>query len=172
VASAPDIPLAQTPEKLSRALKPSYGKAMTDRPVTPLLDTISSPADIRALPKGQLLQLSDELRQEMISVVSVTGGHLGAGLGVVELTVAIHHVFDTPRDTLSCLPVQGVSATNSFLPRSDRNQSTGSAPGQSRRHGFKTTVDHALIRGLVTAGPDASRSCLCLETSVGSRPGC
>ena len=100
MASAPDIPLAQTPEKLSRALKPSYGKAMTDRPVTPLLDTISSPADIRALPKGQLLQLSDELRQEMISVVSVTGGHLGAGLGVVELTVAIHHVFDTPRDTL------------------------------------------------------------------------
>ena len=64
---------------------------------------------------------------------------------------------------LSCLPVQGVSATNRFLPQSDRNQSTGSAPGQSRRHDFKTTVDHALIRGLVTAGPDASRSCLCLE---------
>jgi 1-deoxy-D-xylulose-5-phosphate synthase len=73
---------------------------MTDRPSTPLLDTISSPADIRALPKGELPQLADELRQEMISAVSVTGGHLGAGLGVVELTVAIHHVFETPRDTL------------------------------------------------------------------------
>ena len=73
---------------------------MTDRPSTPLLDTIASPADIRALPKGELPQLADELRQEMISAVSVTGGHLGAGLGVVELTVAIHHVFETPRDTL------------------------------------------------------------------------
>ena len=78
---------------------------MTDRPAsptpsTPLLDTIASPADIRALPKAELRQLADELRQEMISAVSVTGGHLGAGLGVVELTVAIHHVFDTPRDTL------------------------------------------------------------------------
>jgi 1-deoxy-D-xylulose-5-phosphate synthase len=73
---------------------------MTVRPSTPLLDTISSPADIRALPKGELPQLADELRQEMISAVSVTGGHLGAGLGVVELTVAIHHVFETPRDTL------------------------------------------------------------------------
>ncbi|MEO7815288.1 MAG: 1-deoxy-D-xylulose-5-phosphate synthase N-terminal domain-containing protein, partial [Sphingomicrobium sp.] len=73
---------------------------MSDRPHTPLLDTIDSPADIRALSKEQLPQLSDELRAEMISAVSVTGGHLGAGLGVVELTVAIHHVFDTPRDTL------------------------------------------------------------------------
>ena len=73
---------------------------MTDRPSTPLLDTIASPADIRALPKAELPVLANELRQEMISAVSVTGGHLGAGLGVVELTVAIHHVFETPRDTL------------------------------------------------------------------------
>jgi 1-deoxy-D-xylulose-5-phosphate synthase len=73
---------------------------MSDRPDTPLLDTIHSPADIRALERGQLRQLSDELRQEMISAVSVTGGHLGAGLGVVELTVAIHHVFNTPDDKL------------------------------------------------------------------------
>ena len=73
---------------------------MSDRPETPLLDTIQSPADIRVLSKSDLPQLSDELRQEMISAVSVTGGHLGAGLGVVELTVALHHVFDTPRDTL------------------------------------------------------------------------
>jgi 1-deoxy-D-xylulose-5-phosphate synthase len=73
---------------------------MSERPHTPLLDTINSPADIRALGKDRLRQLSDELRAEMISAVSVTGGHLGAGLGVVELTVAIHHVFDTPRDKL------------------------------------------------------------------------
>jgi 1-deoxy-D-xylulose-5-phosphate synthase len=73
---------------------------MLDRPETPLLDTIQSPADIRALAKGQLPQLADELRAEMISAVSQSGGHLGSGLGVVELTVAIHHVFDTPRDKL------------------------------------------------------------------------
>ena len=74
--------------------------AMSDRPNTPLLDTIASPADIRALGKEQLPQLADELREETISAVSVTGGHLGAGLGVVELTIAIHHVFDTPHDKL------------------------------------------------------------------------
>ncbi len=73
---------------------------MSDRPNTPLLDTINDPGDIRALDKSKLMQLADELRQEMISAVSVTGGHLGAGLGVVELTVALHHVFDTPRDRL------------------------------------------------------------------------
>jgi 1-deoxy-D-xylulose-5-phosphate synthase len=73
---------------------------MTDRPATPLLDTVNYPADIRALDKSQLKQLADELRAEMISAVSVTGGHLGAGLGVVELTVAIHYVFDTPNDRL------------------------------------------------------------------------
>ena len=73
---------------------------MSQRPHTPLLDTVPYPADIRALDKDQLPQLADELRQEMISAVSVTGGHLGAGLGVVELTVAVHYVFDTPDDRL------------------------------------------------------------------------
>jgi 1-deoxy-D-xylulose-5-phosphate synthase len=73
---------------------------MSDRPETPLLDTVKLPADIRALSKDQLPQLAEELRQETISAVSVTGGHLGAGLGVVELTVAAHYVFDTPRDKL------------------------------------------------------------------------
>ena len=67
---------------------------------TPLLDTISEPADLRELEEKQLRQLADELRSEVISAVSVTGGHLGAGLGVVELTVALHHVFETPRDRL------------------------------------------------------------------------
>src|SRR3954452_4551143 len=67
-------------------------------PATPLLDTVNSPADVRKLPSGQLRQLADELRAETIDAVSTTGGHLGAGLGVVELTVALHHIFDTPRD--------------------------------------------------------------------------
>ncbi|HYI48754.1 MAG TPA: 1-deoxy-D-xylulose-5-phosphate synthase [Allosphingosinicella sp.] len=73
---------------------------MTDRPATPLLDTVEMPADIRKLGKEQLRRLADELRAETISAVSVTGGHLGAGLGVVELTVALHYVFDTPADRL------------------------------------------------------------------------
>jgi len=65
---------------------------------TPLLDRVHSPADMKRLNRGQLKQLADELRQETIDAVSVTGGHLGAGLGVVELTVALHHLFDTPND--------------------------------------------------------------------------
>src|SRR4029079_19707304 len=73
---------------------------MNDKGATPLLDTVNVPADIRRLKTDQLRQLADELRQETISAVSVTGGHLGAGLGVVELTVALHYVFDTPRDRL------------------------------------------------------------------------
>jgi len=67
---------------------------------TPLLDQISSPADLKGRTKAELRQIADELRAETISAVSVTGGHLGAGLGVVELTVAIHAVFDTPNDRL------------------------------------------------------------------------
>ncbi|MFN3612997.1 MAG: 1-deoxy-D-xylulose-5-phosphate synthase [Rubrimonas sp.] len=70
------------------------------RPHTPLLDTVRSPADLKGMSDAQLRRLADELRAETISAVSVTGGHLGAGLGVVELTVAIHAVFDTPRDRL------------------------------------------------------------------------
>lgn len=70
------------------------------RPATPLLDTIVSPAELRRLDDAQLRQLADELRLETIDAVSVTGGHLGAGLGVVELTVALHAVFDTPHDRL------------------------------------------------------------------------
>jgi len=67
---------------------------------TPLLDQIGSPEKLRTLPRNRLRQLADELREETIDVVSVTGGHLGAGLGVVELTVALHYVFQTPRDRL------------------------------------------------------------------------
>jgi 1-deoxy-D-xylulose-5-phosphate synthase len=73
---------------------------ITERSETPLLDTVSTPAELRRLKPTQLRQLADELRRETISAVSVTGGHLGAGLGVVELTVALHYVFDTPDDRL------------------------------------------------------------------------
>jgi 1-deoxy-D-xylulose-5-phosphate synthase len=65
-----------------------------------LLEQINYPADLRKLKKEQLIQVSKELREELVSVVSETGGHLGAGLGVVELTVAIHYVFNTPKDKL------------------------------------------------------------------------
>jgi 1-deoxy-D-xylulose-5-phosphate synthase len=67
---------------------------------TPLLDCVKTPADLRQLDPSQLRQLADELRQETIDAVAVTGGHLGAGLGVIELTVALHYVFDTPADRL------------------------------------------------------------------------
>src|SRR5271168_3474671 len=67
---------------------------------TPLLDRVRYPADLRNFSPEQLRQLADELRAETVDAVSVTGGHLGASLGVVELTVAIHAIFDTPRDRL------------------------------------------------------------------------
>ncbi len=73
---------------------------MTARPETPLLDRIQVPSDLRRLRPDQLRQVADELRAETISAVSVTGGHLGAGLGVVELSVALHYVFQTPDDRL------------------------------------------------------------------------
>jgi len=73
--------------------------AKTDN-YTPLLDGVKFPEDLRRLPESDLAQLADELRRELVDAVSMTGGHLGAGLGVVELTVALHYVFDTPRDRL------------------------------------------------------------------------
>src|SRR5881227_1365379 len=78
----------------------NWNIAVTIFSKTPLLDTIRTPQDLRRLKVEQIRQVADELREETISAVSVTGGHLGAGLGVVELTVAIHYVFDTPRDRL------------------------------------------------------------------------
>ena len=75
------------------------GKAVTDSK-TPLLDRIGSPSDLRNLSASELVKVADELRAETISAVSVTGGHLGAGLGVIELTVALHYVFDTPADRI------------------------------------------------------------------------
>src|SRR6201995_2505423 len=67
---------------------------------TPLLDKVETPADLRKRDASALRQVADELRQELIDAVAITGGHLGAGLGVVELTVALHYVFDTPDDIL------------------------------------------------------------------------
>ena len=81
--------------KMRRALGTRLSK-----PFTPLLDQIDSPADLRKMNESDLAQFADELRAETISAVSVTGGHLGAGLGVVELTVALHYVFDTPTDRI------------------------------------------------------------------------
>ena len=73
---------------------------MTNRPTTPLLDRVTAPADLKRMSDAELRRLADELRAETIWSVSQTGGHFGAGLGVVEMTVAIHAVFDTPRDKL------------------------------------------------------------------------
>ncbi|MEK6216003.1 MAG: 1-deoxy-D-xylulose-5-phosphate synthase, partial [Boseongicola sp.] len=73
---------------------------MSERPHTPVLDQVASPADLKRLSDDELKALADELRAETVSAVSETGGHLGAGLGVVELTVALHAVFDTPKDKL------------------------------------------------------------------------
>jgi 1-deoxy-D-xylulose-5-phosphate synthase len=70
------------------------------RPATPLLDRVRLPADLRNFSADQLRQVADELRAETVDAVSTTGGHLGASLGVVELTVALHAVFDTPDDKL------------------------------------------------------------------------
>ncbi len=73
---------------------------MSDRPNTPLLDRVNVPADMKGLSDAELRRLADELRAETISAVAETGGHLGAGLGVVELTVALHAVFDAPKDRI------------------------------------------------------------------------
>ena len=75
-------------------------KPMPDRPLTPLLDRVHLPSEMKGLTDAELRRLADEVRAETISAVSVTGGHLGAGLGVVELTVALHAVFDAPRDKI------------------------------------------------------------------------
>ncbi len=80
--------------------KPEAAVKLAHSGETPLLDTIKTPADLRRLEASELRQVADELRNETINAVSVTGGHLGAGLGVVELTVAIHHTFNTPDDRL------------------------------------------------------------------------
>src|SRR5947207_14841798 len=69
---------------------------------TPLLDQCPTPDDLRRLDVSQLRQVADELRQETIDAVSITGGHLGAGLGVVELSVSLHYLFDTPNDRVAC----------------------------------------------------------------------
>src|SRR5216110_2130618 len=78
----------------------NWNIAVTTFSKTPLLDTIRTPDDLRRIKVEQIRQVADELRQETIDAVSVTGGHFGAGLGVVELTTALHRIFDTPRNRL------------------------------------------------------------------------
>ena len=73
---------------------------MTSAPPNAVLDRVRLPADLRALPASSLPEVADAVRAEMVASVSQTGGHLGAGLGVVELTVALHYVFDTPQDRI------------------------------------------------------------------------
>ncbi len=73
---------------------------MSTTSTTPLLDTLDTPDKLRKLKPEQLPQVADELRRELIDAVSVTGGHLGAGLGVIELTTALHYVFNTPADRI------------------------------------------------------------------------
>src|SRR5207253_5244905 len=86
------------PNVRSQTLDQKPGLQISNR--TPLLDRINVPADLRRLPEADLRQVADELRAELIDAVSITGGHFGAGLGVVELTVAVHYVFNTPHDRL------------------------------------------------------------------------
>src|SRR5207253_3591919 len=86
------------PNVRSQTLDQKPGLQISNR--TPLLDQIDVPADLRRLPEADLRQVADELRAELIDAVSITGGHFGAGLGVVELTVALHYIFDTPHDRL------------------------------------------------------------------------
>lgn len=83
-----------------QGMSPSKEPELSVRPNTPLLDKTPTPTELRKLPKSQLRQLADELREEVISAASISGGHFGAGLGVVELTAALHYVFNTPEDKI------------------------------------------------------------------------
>jgi deoxyxylulose-5-phosphate synthase len=105
---------------------------------TPLLDLVKTPADLRRLESGQLRQLADELRTETVDAVAVTGGHLGAGLGVVELTVAIHYVFDTPSDRLiwdvghQAYPHKILTGRRDRMPRFGRSAASAVFRGATR----------------------------------------
>ena len=81
-------------------MQKTYTDIPLNRPVTPLLDAVNAPADLRKLSAEELTQLTDELRSFMLFCVGKTGGHFGAGLGVTELTVALHYVYNTPNDRL------------------------------------------------------------------------
>ena len=78
-------------------MQKTYNDIPSSRPATPLLDAVNAPADLRQLNADELVQLTDELRLFMLFCVGKTGGHFGAGLGVTELTVALHYVFNTPK---------------------------------------------------------------------------
>src|SRR3974390_149886 len=94
-------PSAPTPASFSKGeFRMTAAHSLSATQTCPLLDTLQTPADLRRLQPDQLQQVADELRSETVNTVAVTGGHLGASLGVIELTVALHYVFDTPYDKL------------------------------------------------------------------------
>jgi hypothetical protein len=104
---------------------------LSDVSKTPLLDRVRFPSDLKNLSAEQLRQLADELRSEMVEAVAATGGHLGAGLGVVELTVALHYVFDTPDDKL-IWDVGHQANTTRSAPRTPRPRSPPRSAWRSR----------------------------------------
>ena len=119
--------------------------------MTKLIRQINFPADLRKFKKDQLRQISDELRDELIDVVSETGGHLGAGLGVVELTVALHYVFDTPKDKLVWDVSHQTYPHKIITGRKDRIKTLRKGGGLSGQAG---AVRLGISRNLQTINPD------------------
>src|SRR5690606_5055308 len=88
------------PDETISLMPKTFHEIPRQRPATPLLDRAATPVELRRLSEAELEQLADELRQELLYSVGQTGGHFGAGLGVIELTIALHYIFDTPDDRL------------------------------------------------------------------------
>ena len=120
---------------------------MTANPATPLLDTVDTPPICASSQPGQLRQLADELRAEMIAAVGTTGGHLGSGLGVVELTVAIHYVFDTPDDRLVWDVGHQAYPHKILTGRRDRIRTLRQGGGLSRLHQAQRERIRSVRRG-------------------------
>ncbi|MBE8425136.1 1-deoxy-D-xylulose-5-phosphate synthase, partial [Leptospira borgpetersenii serovar Balcanica] len=97
--SSVDVAISKTVVNKPTAMR-LFSEIPTSRPTTPLLDTIDSPADLKPLSQDQLLTLADELREYLLYSAGQSGGHFGANLGVVELTLALHYLLDTPKDKL------------------------------------------------------------------------
>ena len=116
---------------------------------TPLLDTIQSPEDLRHLPQGDLVQVASELRAETIDAAATTGGHFGAGLGVVELTVALHYVFNTPEDRVIWDVSHQTYPHKILTGRRDTSGKSGSATGSTVLPSGAKAISTALARPTV-----------------------